>query len=430
MNDRKLAEYTLEKLEKLGADAAAVSVSHSSTDELNVDGGEFSLMRTLFDTGVSLSVIKNGAKGTASINQTSKEDIDAACAAAIASAEHGKPDEAERIAPFEGKEKFTQGVLVPDVAALYDRIEEFLRDTREQFPKIIMEQFIADYRHESGIYMNTNGTEFELEEGCYGLSSMFSAHEGEAAGSFNGADAAFTSLDRAFMDMASHRRLFRESSDSLYPKPVDGKFEGTLIASPGLLASFMYTVLGNFCSNGTIIDGTSPWLSMLGRQVASKGFTLTSRPLDPAVVCGERFAGGFKSENMTYIEDGVLKGFMLSDYGARKTGFERAKNLSGSFFVEPGTTPLAEIIAGVERGIIVNRFSGGEPAQNGDFSGVAKNSFLVENGRIVGAVSETMINGSFLDLMKNVRAISSDTESSGGGVMPWAAFNGVTISGK
>ena len=33
----------------------------------------------------------------------------------------------------------------------------------------------------------------------------------------------------------------------------------------------------------------------------------------------------------------------------------------------------------VERGVLLGRFSGGSPSPSGDFSGVAKNSFLIEN---------------------------------------------------
>lgn len=430
MNNREIAEYTLEKLTKLGADAASVGVAHGSTDELNVDGGEFSLMRTLFDTNVGMKVIKDGKKGNISINQTDKQSIDEACATVIASAEQSQPDEAHRIAPFAGKEKFTLGVLEPDIAALYDRINEFLRTTKQDYPKIMMEQFIAQYERENALYMNTNGTEFEQESGEYSISSMFSAHEGEKAGSFNGADALFTDLNTPLIDLAGHRRLFGESERSLDPVSVDGKFVGTLIATPPLMEVFLYSICGNFCSDGVIIDKTSPWIDKLGKTVASSGLTISSRPYAHEIVCGERFAEGFKSEDMDIIKDGVLKNFVLSDYGARKTGFERAKNHGANFFVTPGSRSVEEMIAGVERGLIVNRFSGGEPSANGDFSGVAKNSFLVENGKIVGAVSETMINGNFAEMLGNVREISRETEGGGRRVLPWVAFGGITVSGK
>ena len=45
MTNRDIAQYALEALKKAGADEAQCIVSQGKTDELNVDGGEFSLMR-------------------------------------------------------------------------------------------------------------------------------------------------------------------------------------------------------------------------------------------------------------------------------------------------------------------------------------------------------------------------------------------------
>ena len=78
MNKREIAEYTLDKLMKSGAEGASVGVSQGSTDELNIDGGEFSLMRTLFNSGLSMKAIVGGRKGNAAINRLARESIDAA----------------------------------------------------------------------------------------------------------------------------------------------------------------------------------------------------------------------------------------------------------------------------------------------------------------------------------------------------------------
>ena len=98
--------------------------------------------------------------------------------------------------------------------------------------------------------------------------------------------------------------------------------------------------------------------------------------------------------------------------------------------IASGDKTLDEIIAGIEKGILVGRFSGGDPAQNGDFSGVAKNSFLIENGKITGAVSETMISGNLAEMLNNLVAISKERVADGYSVLPYAAFDGITVSGK
>ena len=76
------------------------------------------------------------------------------------------------------------------------------------------------------------------------------------------------------------------------------------------------------------------------------------------------------------------------------------------------------------------RFSGGQPAASGEYSGVAKNSFLIENGKITAAISETMISGCVPEMLKNIRDISKDIANDGSNSLPFVAFDGITISGK
>lgn len=60
---------------------------------------------------------------------------------------------------------------------------------------------------------------------------------------------------------------------------------------------------------------------------------------------------GFAAENVTLIEEGVLKSFLLSLYGSKKTGKERAKNQGGCFVIQPGDKSLAEMISQVKQGL-------------------------------------------------------------------------------
>jgi len=193
----------------------------------------------------------------------------------------------------------------------------------------------------------------------------------------------------------------------------------------------LQTALENFASSGVLIDGTSPWKDALNTKVASEKLNLRSVPLDDKTVVGQRFTSdGYPAENMDIIVDGVLKTFILSQYGANKTGFPRALNGGNNLEVLPGDKTLEEMISGIDRGLIVNRFSGGQPSSNGDFSGVAKNSFLIENGKVSSAVSETMISGNIIDMLNNIVAISKEQTMDGLSFMPWAEFDGVTVSGK
>ena len=89
-----------------------------------------------------------------------------------------------------------------------------------------------------------------------------------------------------------------------------------------------------------------------------------------------------------------------------------------------------QMVKQMKKGLIVGSFSGGQPSNNGDFSGVAKNSFLVEDGEIKGAVNETMINGNLAELINHVVSISKETVADGTCVLPYLAVGGIVISGK
>ncbi len=126
----------------------------------------------------------------------------------------------------------------------------------------------------------------------------------------------------------------------------------------------------------------------------------------------------------------MLKSHLLSLFVANKTGRPVTKS-GGSFLVmAPGEQSLAQIIASTRRGLIVGGFSGGEPEINGEFSGVAKNSFYVEDGQIRGAVMETMISGNLFDLFGHITALSRERVRVGEGLLPYLAAPDIVISGK
>jgi len=429
--NKDIAIYALDALKKAGADHAQCIVKSGKLDELNVDGGKFSLLRTLFTSSIALKALKDGRKGTIAINRLDRDSVDKAVAECIESAKSSVPDEAEAISEKINNENFQTGVLTPDRDRLFDRLQEFLDHTRKSYPKSMIEQLVSSYSKTETLLMNTNGVEFNNNCGKYNLYLMFSAHENEKTSSFMDYNFDFANLDRKLIDIGMMNTLLKESEKQIYTKPFSGKFTGKILITPVCLIDILMMTIGNFMSDATIIDGTSPWISKLGEQVSSSRLSLSTIPLDSRIVAGERFTGeGFRSENMELITDGVLKNFVLSNYGSRKTGFSRALNLSHNFYVKPGNTSFNDLISGVDRGIVINRFSGGSPGTNGDFSGVAKNSFLIENGQITDALSETMISGNLIDVLKNIAGISSETICDGNSVLPWILCDGVTISGK
>lgn len=427
---KKAAEYILSSLKKEGADHAQVSVSEGRVEEFNVDAGEFSLIRSVFNSGASMKVIKDRRKGTAAVNQLDKEAIDNAVSECMAAANTGVEDDALSIAEKEENCDFVSGALSPDKQAFFRSLMKFTADVKEQFPEIMLEQVIASYSYGKHAFANTNGVLFTEEDGSYSVSIMYSAHREDSVTSFNCVAVDFLDPNQDILEAADVKTMFIRAVKELDSQPFSGKFTGTAVFSPACLCEFVSNIAESFAGDLSLIEGTSPWKDSLGKKVAHEDFTLSVIPESDEIVCGEKITSdGYKSKNFDIIKDGILQSYCLSEYAARKTGLTRAPSTSGCIKVEEGERSLDEIIADISDGILVCRFSGGEPAGNGDFSGVAKNSFLISDGKIAGALTETMISGNMAQMLKSLKGISRESVNYGACIMPYAAFDGITVSG-
>ncbi len=428
---KKKALYALEQLKAAGAQLAQASVNRGEAEEFNVDAGEFSLIRSVFTSSISMKAVKDRKKGTIALNSLQEEEIAAAAADCVAAAESGAPDPAVGIAEKEENMFFASGALSCDKAAFFDSVIRFTEDVKREFPQIMLEQLIATYSRGAHVFANSNGVLFTEEDGAYSVSVMYSAHEGDKTTSFNYFDLETLDPNADLLSLGMARTMFRRAVQELEAAPFTGKFVGPAVFAPACMGELVSVITGAFCGDYALIEGTTPWKDCLGKRVASGNFSLNVIPNDPRIICGEKItADGYRSENYSVIRNGVLESYCLSLYGANRTGLPRAKSTSGSVEVVPGEKPLKELVSGIEKGILVCRFSGGEPASNGDFSGVAKNSFLIENGRIARPLTETMISGNFAEMLKNVLGVSREALEDGGCVLPYAVFGGVTVSGK
>ena len=420
-----------EKLRSAGADRFVLNASRSVVNEFNVDGGEYSLFRTLYSDGFSITAYVGTRRGVISGNKLDDESIDAMVESVIASAGAAEPDDAWKVAPKEENRIFLKGSPVCDTDGLFSKFKEFVETTGKDYPLIMLEQAITSHNHVCNVYLNSSGTEFITLAGHYNLDVMFTARDGDNASSFVGEGFMTDDLSVPFIKRSRIADTFEETQKQIYTESFDGKFTGTLVAPPGLLMSFLESVIYNFVSDGPILNGTSVWKDKLGTQVADPRLTISFRPSSELLPGGDPYTSeGYLTSDYSIIENGVLKYFDISDYIANKTGFERAPNGGSNIIVEAGDVPLADIIASVDRGIFVGRFSGGEPSSNGDFSGVAKNSFLIENGKLTKPLQETMISGNLADILLNIGQISKETVNDGASVLPYVSFPGITISGK
>ncbi|MCR5174694.1 MAG: TldD/PmbA family protein [Oscillospiraceae bacterium] len=428
---KEVSEKTRSLLRDRGCETYSFKISETEKQELNTEIDEFSLFRTTFDNGISVTTIKSGAKGSSSGNDLTDSGIDMTVSSALLSAESSAPDEANKIAEHQEPEVFNTGVYEPDMDLFYDRLEELINDVTARHPKIKILQIIADHTRTHSIYENSSETVFETFSGAYNLSVLFAGSDGEKTTGMAGAGISTYSLDTPFILQGSIEKQLTDAENSLDPMELKGKFEGTVVFTPECAGQFIYMLISNFASAGGLIEGTSLWKDKLGQKVADGKLSLTLKAEDDRITEIPGYTeDGYRAEDVSLIKNGILDSFLLDLYSAEKTGQKVAKNTSFALVMDPGDTPYEDMVRDIKKGLIVGGFSGGSPGANGEFSGVAKNSFYVEDGKIVGAVSETMINGNLETVFANIKAISRETVCDGSTVLPYFSTDTIVISGK
>lgn len=430
METNEVIDYCLKMLTKRGANEAVCRLSQNEITELSFNQGKITMLRTTFDTTLTLTAYIDQKKGMQSINQLDKESLDLAIKDTIELANASEIDPANMISELQPAETFEFGTMDADMDTMCDRLSEFLSELIEKYPTIRIEEGGVSFMKSKHNYKNSNGVDFSSVSGSYDFSPMFTAKDGEKSASFNYCDIVKDKLDQKLIEMASLRSLIEQNIEQVNAEPFTDKFVGDIIITPDCFGDFMNTVISHLRDYAHIAD-TSLYKGKLNQQIANKQLTLRSICDDKDMVRKCYFTNdGFKAENLTVIKNGVLKSNLLSNYGARKTGQKRAKNYGQALLVEPGSAKFEDMVRSIDKGLLLCRFSGAYPNDNGDFSGVAKNSYYIEDGEIVKPVNEIMINGNIAEMLNNITDISKEKINFGHSSYPWVKVKKITISGK
>ncbi|MCK4807445.1 MAG: TldD/PmbA family protein, partial [Candidatus Aegiribacteria sp.] len=366
MKDRRdIAEYCLEALRSAGLQKSECLLLDTRKDELNLNGGEISLLRTTDDTSLTLTGILDDKEGTISINKIDRESIDEAVREVLEMAESSEADSANDISPAQPPAVFEKGPEAPDLDLMYSRMKDFMKYSGEHYPSLILETAILDFTNIHEYYRNSSGVDLQSRRGCYSFIPIFASKEGTKTSSFNYATFSTAKLDRNLHECGTIDVLMNQSTEQVHSREFQEKFDGDIIITPDCLGSFIH-MLTMYLSDYPMIKGTSIFKDSLGREIADPQLTLHSMPLSDELALSYFITDdGFTAENSTIISKGVLKNFLLSLYGANKTGKTRAVNGGDAYVVDPGEYTLNEMTGSVDRGILLCRFSGSRPSESG-----------------------------------------------------------------
>ncbi|MBX9676733.1 MAG: metalloprotease PmbA [Methylotenera sp.] len=177
------------------------------------------------------------------------------------------------------------------------------------------------------------------------------------------------------------------------------------------LASGLISSLVSAISGGSLYRKSSFLLDSLGKKVASSILNVTE---DPHIKKGGA-SSPFDSEGVAtharqLVDNGILKGYMLSSYSARKLGMQTTGNAGGShnLIVQSTGQNFAELLQLMGTGLLVTEVLGhGLNMVTGDYSRGAA-GFWVENGVIAYPVEEITIAGNMKDMLNQMIAIGTD----------------------
>jgi PmbA protein len=413
-----------------GADAAHAALVRDEQVEVCFDMKRLTLLRTTEEDTTALSVFKGGRKGKASITGRGADVVAAGIAEALAAAAGAPPDPANTIAEAAALPPSVHGPEAADRDGMIGGALAHIERVAREFPAVVSRDSYHRFLRTRRSFANSAGLAQQETRGRYSFFTMFSARRNGRSTSLNYVGASAYRQFPSLMDAGMLRRLYGEAERSFDPEPAPGKFVGDLVIVPEALEGLVLWPLASVLGGYSLMAGTSPYKDKRGAVVANPMFSLLNRPTASHFPEGHDFDGfGVPSRELDVIRDGVLQDFLIDFYISKKLAMAQTAGVQ-AFVVPPGAKSEAEIIAETERGVLLTRFSGGMPNENLDFSGIAKNSFYIENGKIKHPLAETMISGNLRELLLAICAISKETVDSGGARLPTIAAGGVTIHGK
>ena len=423
---KQIVEDTLAMARKLGASDAGAEVSEGVGLSVSVRKGQLENVERNRDKSLGVSVYLGQRRGNASTSDFSaaalKQTVQAAYDIARFTAEDpaaGLPDDADLANAKEVARDLDLfhpwAIDAAAAATLAQRCEEAAlsvdeRITNSEGAGVSAQQAhfwagnsrgfrggYASSRHYLSVSPIAGKGKDMQRDGWY--SSMRDANELASA--------------EAIGRYAAERALARLKSRRVATAEVPVLFENTIAA--GLLGGYVQATSG-----GALYRKASFLLDCLGQSVLAPHLDVDE---DPHVRKGKGSAPfddeGVRTRKRRVVVGGVVKGYFLSSYSARKLGMKTTGNAGGSQnlvlssrLTKPGDD-LDAMLKKLGRGLFVTELMGqGVNYVTGDYSRGAA-GFWVEGGRIQHPVHEVTIAGNLKQMFKDIVAVGADAYTQG-----------------
>ncbi len=407
----------LEKVKDQVSSAEALTVSAESVD-VSFTAGEIKASQRKGTFGSALRVIKDGRIGFSSA--VGVEDEDLLIKNALESAEFGDEVKFDFAPAAEGPRVETYhdsvpGLSIPEMIDMGRKVVDALKKVEDGLQiDVRLGRQISESKLET-----TNGADVSEKSSSFGISAGIERIDGDdilllghGEVSVGVEDFAGVVTEKIIERLEASREIVSLESG---PMPV--------IFPPRAMMTLLLPLLQGV--NGKMLaQGSSPLEGRLGEKIFDEKFTLHDDSTISMRPGSSSFDGeGIPCRRFALVEKGVLKNFHLDLKTASQTGKESTGSArrgltsmpspgSGNLILEPGDTPLADMMAGVKEGLWVDTVLGIGMGNtiSGAFSNTLGVAFRIENGKLAGRVKNVNIAGNIYELLKSIAAISRETE--------------------
>jgi PmbA protein len=432
-----IIERALEEARVRGASQAEAAVSQDTGLSVGVRLGEVETLEHQRDRSMGITVYFGQRKGSASTADFSMDAVRATVAKACSIARFTAEDASAGLA-----DAALMAVSPPDLDLSYpwnvsaDRAIEIAKSCEAAalaFDKRINNSEGASVGTHQGlhVYGNTHGFVGGYPTTSHTLSCVVLAGSGEDMQR----DYWYTS-SRDWHELQDAESVGRESARRtiarLGPRKISTRRAPVLFVpelARGLIGHFVAAIRGS-----SQYRQASFLLNSVGQQVFPAGFSIAERPHIPKAMGSAPFDDeGVVTRDRELIDDGVLTGYILSSYSARKLGLQTTGNAGGSHNLLVAPTLLGgmpALLARLDTGLLLTELMGqGVNTVTGDYSRGAA-GFWVEKGEIQYPVAEVTIAGNLRAMFTGVAAAGDDIDARGGVRVGSMLLQEMTIAGE
>ncbi len=416
---RELARDVLRFAKEKGGSDAAVEISEGSGLSVSVRKGKIETIEQNKDKGMGVTVFIGKKRGNASTSDFSPKSLQATVDAAYNIARFTAEDDCAGLADAEMLEMHPCDlklccpwlISAEEAAELAKRCEAaaFAVDPRitnsegasvhaqqSHFVSANSRGFIGGYpfsRHTISVApIAGKGAHMQRDDWYSSVRNPHKMAKPEVIGQY-----------------AAKRALARLNARKLDTRKCAVLFEAPLAA--GLLGAFVQAVSG-----GALYRKSTFLLDSLGTQVFPSHIQIVEDPHIVGAVGSAPFdEEGVKTHRRDVVANGVVQGYFLSSYSARKLGMKTTGNAGGSHnlfltsTLSKRTDNFKAMLKKLGTGLLVTELMGqGTNYVTGDYSRGAS-GYWVEKGVILYPVEEITIAGNMKDMLRQIVAVGADT---------------------